>query len=116
MQHVCVAQVPQRPEPRECLLLQGVGIESAPPDRRGGVGWDSDRDHSLWDPPHHRQLLQVPPEIPLGVGQLLAVSGAQPLVGAIEVGAAVQGVEQTGYICPVFWGNLDGGASRSSVV
>ena len=57
-------------------------------------------------------LLQVPWESPIGFGKILPGGGAQPVVGATEVGSTVQG----GRGFPNLGEDLWGGGPGSSVV
>ena len=84
----------------------------------GGLGTGGDRDvyHILRYPPYPSHLLQVPWEILIGVRQLLAGVGAQPLMGMTALVASVQGVEQVGHGCPDLGENLCDGGSGGSIV
>ena len=82
----------------------------------GCTGGDRDCNHRLRDPPCLSHLLQVPGEIPIGVGRRLAGSGAQLTEGAAEVEVTVQGVGKGGHGCPYLGKNICGGVLGSSTV
>ena len=81
----------------------------APTGRKGVEGGDSGCDHRLQYPPCPSHLNQVTCEIPIGIGQRLAGGGAQPMEGATEAGATVQGIGKGGRGCPDVGKNLCGG-------
>ena len=85
-------------------------------DRGGGTDEDRNCNHRLRDPPFSIHLLQVPWEVPIGVGRRLDGGGAQPTEGATEVDATIQGVGKVGRGLPDLRKNLLGsGLGDSSV-
>ena len=94
----------------------GRGIEAETTGRRGGEGGGRNFNHRLQDTPNPSLILQLPWEIPVGVGRRLAGGGAQHTEGAAEVGAPAQGFGKRGRRCLDLGKDLHGGGPGSLAV